>query len=70
MYYILIGVIIVMTVGTISSFIFGASDIHDLDTRLFVPPIARLVEKKQRSKKSAKKTRNDAKAEEAGMLKK
>lgn len=68
MYYILIGVIIVMTVGTASSYIFGASDIDDLDTRLFVPPIAKLVEKRQRLNKQAKK--NNEKAEEAGMIKK
>ncbi|KAG4066302.1 hypothetical protein HA402_000526 [Bradysia odoriphaga] len=70
MYYILIGVIIVMSVGTASSYIFGKSDIHDLDTRLFVPPIARILEKKQRSKKSLKKGKSDEKAEEIGMLKK
>lgn len=52
MYYILIGVIIVMVVGTATSFIFGASDIDDLDSRLFVPPIAKLVEKRQKSKKA------------------
>lgn len=50
MYYILIGVIIVMVVGTATSFIFGASNIDDMDAKLFVPPIARLVEKRKRSK--------------------
>lgn len=48
MYYIMIGVVIVMTVGTITSFIFGASDIGKLDTKLFVPPLAKWIEKRRK----------------------
>ncbi len=62
MYYILIGVIIVMSVGTATSFIFGASDIDDIDTDLLVPPIGKWVQKRQKSKSWP--TRNDAKLEE------
>lgn len=68
MYYILIGVIIVMSVGTAVSFIFGASDIDDMDAKLFVPPIRKLVEKRQRSKRSYV-SKNDVKMEEISMLK-
>jgi len=46
----MIGVIIVMTVGTITSFIFGASHIDNLDSKLFVPPIAKWMERRQKCK--------------------
>lgn len=67
MYYILIGVIIVMVVGTATSFIFGASQIEDLDAKLFVPPIAKLVSKRQRSKRVYLRE-NDIKMEGISML--
>lgn len=68
MYYILVGVFIVMTVGTIASFIFGASAVEDMDARLFVPPIKALVEKRQKSKRSYV-NRNNVQMEEISMLK-
>lgn len=52
-----------MVVGTATSFIFGASDIDDLDDKLFVPPIAKLVAKRQKSKK-AHRRETDLKMEE------
>lgn len=44
----MIGVFIVITVGTTASYIFGASSIDDMDANLFVPPIRRIVEKRQK----------------------
>ncbi len=69
MYYIMIGVIIVMTVGTITSSIFGTLDIDNLDTKLFVPPIAKWIEKRRKFKLS-KLIKNDVAFEEVSMLEK
>lgn len=68
MYYILIGVIIVVTIGTATSFLFGASDIDDMDTRLFVPPIGKWLEKRRKSKRTYT-SKNGVKLEEISMLK-
>lgn len=67
MYYMLIGVIIVMVIGTATSFIFGASDIDDMDTKLFVPPIERLLEKRRKRKRPYSQ-RRDITIEEISML--
>ncbi|KAJ6635354.1 Sodium-coupled monocarboxylate transporter 1 [Pseudolycoriella hygida] len=67
MYYMLIGVVIVMVIGTVTSFAFGASQLDDMDAKLFVPPIAEIVEKKQKAKKAR---RIDVKMEEMSMLSK
>ena len=37
-----------MAVGTVTSFIFGAANIGEMDTKLFVPPIGKLMEKRQK----------------------
>jgi len=52
MYYMLIGVIIVVGVGTAVSFILGATKIEDMDAKLFVPPIQKIIERKQKNKKN------------------
>lgn len=65
----MIGVLIVMTVGTITSYIFGASDIDNLDTKLFVPPIAKWIEKRRKLRRS-NLIKNDIALEAVSMLKK
>ncbi len=70
MYYIMIGVIIVMIVGTITSSIFGTSDIDTLDSKLFVPPIAKWIENRRKFKRSCSMKNDDIALEEVSMLKK
>lgn len=70
MYYVLIGVIIVMIVGTCTSFIFGASNIDEMDSKLFVPPIAKFVENRQKSKRTYYRSKNGVQMEEISMLNK
>lgn len=50
MYYMVIGVGVVFSVGTVVSYLLGATQLEDMEPELFVPPIKSYIEKRQKKR--------------------